>query len=101
MNQHVTQADDKGEVIPHLRFLRILVAALAGVMGIGIIAIVILLWFRLGSAPLPVLPDQIRLPADTRVDAVTFSQNWIVVVTDDGQILLFDQDGTLRDQVAP
>jgi len=84
-----------------LRWLRILVTSLAAVMGIGVLAIVALLWLRLSQAPLPVLPDQIALPEGAVPAAVTFARDWIVVVTEAGEILLYDQQGRLRDQASP
>ena len=31
----------------------------------------------------------------------TFARNWIVVVTDAGEVLLYDRSGALRDRVQP
>lgn len=87
--------------MPELRLLRALVTGLALVMGVGMIALVALLWVRLGHPVLPDLPDMIALPAGTRADAVTFARDWIVVVTDAGEVLLFDRSGALRDRVQP
>lgn len=84
-----------------VRYLRALVTGLAVVMGLGILAIVAILWLRLGAAPLPALPDTITLPQGATAEAVTFARNWIVVVTQNGEILLYDQAGTLRDQLSP
>ncbi|MTH76231.1 hypothetical protein GL286_00635 [Paracoccus aestuariivivens] len=83
-----------------LRWLRILVTSLAAVMGIGVLAIVALLWLRLSEAPLPDLPDQIVLPEGATAAAVTFARDWIVVVTEAGEILLYDQQGRLKDQAS-
>lgn len=87
--------------VPELRFLKTLVTGLSLVMGFGMIAIVALLWIRLGEAPLPALPDQIALPDGASAEAVTFARNWIVVVTGGGEVLLYDQNGALRDRVQP
>lgn len=85
-----------------LRYLRALVTLLAGVMGLGMIAVVAILWLRLsGGAPLPELPAQITLPEGAQPAALTFAHNWIVVVTDGGEVLLYDRDGGLRDRVQP
>ena len=83
-----------------LRWLRFLVTALAAVMGIGVLAIVALLWLRLSEAPLPQLPDRISLPAGAKPAAVTFARDWIVVVTEAGEVLVYDQQGRLKDQAA-
>lgn len=87
--------------VPELRLLKALVTGLALVMGLGMIAIVALLWMRFGQAALPELPANIDLPAGVGVDAVTFARDWIVVVTDTGEVLLYDRSGGLRDRVQP
>lgn len=87
--------------MPELRLLRWLVTGLALVMGLGMIAIVALLWMRLGQPVLPDLPAAITLPDDARPEAVTFARDWIVVVTDAGEVLLYDRSGALRDRVQP
>lgn len=85
-----------------LRYLRRLVTLLALVMGLGMIAVVAILWLRLsGGAPLPELPAQIALPEGAKPAALTFARDWIVVVTDSGEILLYDREGSLRDRVQP
>ena len=98
--------DDKAEAevaeaLPMLRWLRIMVTALAVVMGLGIMAIVALLWLRLSAPVLPDLPEAITLPAGAAPAAVTFARDWIVVVTEAGEVLLYDHQGRLRDRVAP
>lgn len=87
--------------MPELRLLRWLVTGLALVMGLGMIAIVALLWLRLGQPALPGLPDGIVLPDGAQAEAVTFARDWIVVVTDAGEVLLYDRSGTLRDRLQP
>ena len=99
-------ADDKREAgpeeaLPMLRWLRILVTSLAVVMGVGVLAIAALLWLRLSEAPLPELPPEIALPEGARAAAVTFARDWIVVVTEAGEVLLYDRQGRLRDRVQP
>ena len=89
------------EALPMLRWLRILVTSLAVVMGVGVLAITALLWLRLSEAPLPELPEQIALPAGTTVAAVTFARDWVVVVTEAGEVLLYDRQGRMRDRVQP
>ncbi len=84
-----------------LRWLRWLVTSLAVVMGVGVLAITGLLWLRLSEAPLPELPDQIALPANAKPAAVTFARDWVVVVTETGEVLLYDRQGNLRDRVQP
>ena len=91
-----------------LRFLKILVAALAATMILGLIAIVALLVIRLpattavGPAPLPALPPAVRLPAGATASAVTFGKGWVAVVTGAGAILIYDSaTGALRQTVTP
>lgn len=84
-----------------LGYLRALVTSLAVVMGVGIVAIVAILWLRLGTAPLPELPDAIKLPEGATAEAVTFARNYTVVVTDAGEVLLYDREGKLKDRLQP
>ncbi len=84
-----------------LRWLRILVTALALVMGLGVLVIAALLWLRLSVAPLPELPPQIALPQGAAPAAVTFARDWLVVVTETGEVLLYDRQGRLRQRVQP
>lgn len=87
--------------MPLLRYLRALVTGLAVVMGVGILAIVAILWLRLGGgAALPELPANIALPEGAEVAALTFAKGWIVVVTEKGEILLYDREGQLRDSAS-
>ncbi len=84
-----------------LRWLRILVTSLAAVMGLGVLVIAALLWLRLSEAPLPELPDSVTLPEGATPAAVTFARDWLVVVTETGEVLLYDRQGRLREQVQP
>ncbi|WP_342748792.1 DUF6476 family protein [Pararhodobacter marinus] len=77
-----------------LRFLKILVTTLTVVMILGLLTIVGLLVTRLGGpAPLPALPDSVILPEGAAPAAVTFARDWLVVVTEDGEILLYRPEG--------
>jgi len=84
-----------------LRWLRFLVTALAAVMGLGVLVIAALLWLRLSQPPLPELPGQVALPEGARPAAVTFARDWLVVVTETGEVLLYDKQGRLRETVQP
>ncbi|MEI4486730.1 DUF6476 family protein [Frigidibacter sp. MR17.14] len=90
---------------PELRFLKILVSALAGVMIVGLLAIVALLVIRFSSAPeVPRLPEAVVLPDDAKAKAVTFGTGWYAVVTDQDEILVFDAGSgeiTQRVKIAP
>ena len=93
--------NETAKAVPELRFLKRLVSGLALVMGFGMIALVALLWLRLGQPVLPELPANINLPEGALPDAVTFARDWIVVVTDAGEVLLYDRSGSLRDKIQP
>ncbi len=74
--------------------LRILVPLLLMVMIGGIVVITWLLVTRLGQKPvLPALPSSIVLPEGARPQAVTFAREFVVVVTEDGEILLYARTG--------
>ena len=88
------------KAVPELRFLKTLVTGLTLVMGLGMVAVVALLWLRLDQPVLPELPDNIKLPDNVQVQAVTFAPDWIVVVTGDAQVLLYDRSGALKQSVA-
>lgn len=90
---------EAAKAVPELRFLKTLVTGLTLVMGLGMVAIVVLLWTRLGQPMLPELPDSITLPEGTTAEAVTFARDWIVVVTDGGEVLLYDREGRLKDRI--
>ncbi|WP_295534229.1 DUF6476 family protein [uncultured Thioclava sp.] len=86
---------------PDLRFLKLLVTVLAGVMILGLVAIVTLLVIRLQTpSPLPQIPSQITLPAGAHPEAVTFARGYTVVVTDQGDVLVYSATGAQLAQVA-
>ena len=81
------------EVDPSLvRYLKLLVTALAGVMIVGLVAVISLLVIRL-QADVPPLPSRITLPEGTKAQAFTQGENWFAVVTEDERILIFSRDG--------
>jgi Family of unknown function (DUF6476) len=82
---------DAAGLSPDLRFLKWLVAALAGTMIAGLITIVALLVTRLpDAATRPSLPNGITLPDGAKAEAVTFGRGWLAVVTDKGEIIVLD-----------
>ena len=85
--------DDTPKLPADLRFLKLLVTTLMGVMILGLLAIVWLLVTRLGAPPLPVLPESVVLPQGARPAAVTFARDWLVVVTDQGVVLVYPAAG--------
>lgn len=101
MGEDDTDWKRAAKAVPELRLLKALVTGLAVVMGLGMVAIVALLWMRLGQPVLPDLPAAIDLPEGAAPAAVTFARDWTVIVTEAGEVLLYDRRGTLRQQVAP
>ncbi len=87
---------------PDLRWLKRLVIVLTLVMIIGLILILGLLVTRLGLAPAPVaLPESVTLPEGARAEAVTLARDWVLVVTDGDEVLLYDRGtGALRHRMA-
>ena len=71
-------------------------------MIVGVITVVGLLVTRMpdGRAQAPVVPSELAMPAGARAAAVTFGKGWVAVVTTDDRILVFDDKGALRQQVA-
>lgn len=84
--------------MPHLRYLKALVTGLAVVMGLGIVAIVALLWLRLGPTS-PPLPQEMTLPMDEEAEAVTQTSTRTIVLTKSGLVLVYDRAGTLQQTV--
>lgn len=75
--------------------------ALTLTMIVGVITVVALLVTRMPGAiqPSAPLPDQITLPAGVRPVAITQGVQWFAVVTSDERILIFNRDGSLRQEV--
>ncbi|WP_299925929.1 DUF6476 family protein [uncultured Pelagimonas sp.] len=96
------QGDNTGDNLPEppqLRFLRLLVTVLTGVMIAGIVLILGLIWHRYNNARAP-LPEVITLPGGATATAYTQGPDWYAVVTDDNQILIFDRaSGKLRQEI--
>ena len=85
---------------PSLRFLRGLVIVLMITMICGVITVVWLLVTRMPDANAsPVPPKGLALPAGAVPTAVTAGQGWMAVVTEDQRILIFNTDGSLRQEV--
>lgn len=84
---------EEKDVDPSLvRYLKLLVTTLAGVMIVGLVAVIALLVIRL-NADVPPLPARITLPEGTKAQAFTQGENWFAVVTEDERILIFARDG--------
>ncbi len=85
---------------PSVTLLKWLVIGLTASMIGGVITVVWLLVTRLPiPASAPALPEALALPAGASAEAVTMGRNWIGVVTADGRILIFNRDGTLRQEI--
>jgi hypothetical protein len=99
----MSQSSANGPLPPDLRLLKALVTTLLVVMILGLLAIVWLLVTRLGTpAPLPDLPAAVILPEGARAVAVTFATDWLVVVTDAGEVLVYPRaGGAAVSRVAP
>ncbi|MDO6478321.1 DUF6476 family protein [Shimia thalassica] len=74
----------------NLRFLRLLVTGLTGIMMVGLVVVVALIVIRLNDNG-PTMPEQITLPDGVSATAITIGQGWWAVVTDDQRILIYDQ----------
>lgn len=86
--------DDTPKLPADLRFLKVLVTVLTAVMIVGLVTVVGLLVTRLTMAPpLPELPASVELPEGAVPEAVTFARDWLVVVTDSGEVLLYAPTG--------
>ena len=82
-----------------LRFLKLLVTVLTGVMIVGVVVVIFLLVTRFTSQP-PALPDRITLPDGATASAFTQGDQWFAVVTDDNRILIYDRvTGQLQQEV--
>lgn len=70
-------------------------------MIVGVITVVGLLVTRMpdGNAPIA-LPASLALPQGARPLAITQGPGWIGVVTQDSRLLIFRQDGSLRQEIA-
>lgn len=74
-------------------------------MIVGVITIVSLIVTRMPrpmqTPPVQIaLPDEIVLPEGSRPIAITRGAGWFAVVTSDDRILIFNPDGSLRQEVA-
>ncbi|KAA8609292.1 hypothetical protein AL036_04365 [Salipiger aestuarii] len=92
-------ADEKLPEPANLRFLRLLVTVLTGVMIAGLLTLLGLVVIRYTNARAP-LPDAITLPDGARATAYTQGSDWYAVVTQGDEILIFDRaTGSLRQTI--
>ncbi len=68
----------------------------------GVITVVGLLVTRMPQAfgGLPEVPESLEMPEGAKARAVTFANDMIAVVTEDGRILIFTAEGRLRQEIA-
>ncbi|MEM6618096.1 MAG: DUF6476 family protein [Pseudomonadota bacterium] len=83
----------------NLRLLRRLVTVLTAVMILGLLAVVVTFVMRFPTPGQVAVPEGLALPAGVTVAAYTQGPDWAAVVTDDGRILIFHNDGRLRQEV--
>ncbi len=90
-----------GDLPPGLRWLKGLVTVLTVTLILGVITIVGLLVTRLPRpAAAPDFPASLALPEGAQPEAITRGPGWIGVVTADGRIFIFEEDGTPRQEIA-
>ena len=96
------QAPDRdGQLPPSLRWLKALVFILTLTTIGGVITVVAVIVTRMPkalTAPVTV-PEALALPEGTRAAAFTQAKDWLAVVTEDGRLLIFERDGTFRQEV--
>ncbi|WP_370284552.1 DUF6476 family protein [Pseudooceanicola nanhaiensis] len=74
----------------NLRFLRLLVTVLTGVMLAGLILIIALIVIRFRDTA-PPLPADITLPDGATPTAVTLAERMVLVVSADGRLFVYDR----------
>ena len=98
----MSQTPDPDEQLPeptNLRFLRLLVTVLTGVMIAGLLAILAMIVIQYRTTRVP-LPEIITLPDGTTATAYTQGSDWYAVVTADDEILIFDRaSGEIRQRI--
>lgn len=83
-----------------MRWLKRLVIVLTTVMIAGFCLLIGTLVVKLNADPVP-LPDRLALPGGASATAYTQGDGWAAVVTDQGEILIYDlATGALRQRVA-
>lgn len=96
----MTDTPPDARLPPALRFLKWLVIVLMITMIAGVITITGVLVTRMPDANAPIrLPDGLALPKGATPAALTMGQGWIGVVTTDQRLLIFNTDGSLRQEI--
>ena len=78
----------------NLRFLQRLVTLLTLSMIVGILTIAALLAFKLRSENIN-FPQTLTLPDGTKPIAFTQTKDWYSIITEENEILIYRNDGTL------
>lgn len=65
----------------------------------GVITIVGLLVTRMPDGAGPALPENLTLPGGAVAEAVTVAKDMVLVVTQDGRVLVFGRDGQFRQEI--
>jgi hypothetical protein len=83
-----------------LRLLKWLVMVLTATMIVGVITVVGLLVTRMPQVRAPLsLPSELTLPEGVKAQSVTMGEDWIGVVTSDNRLLIFNRDGSMRQEI--
>ena len=83
-----------------VRFLKWLVTVLTLTMILGVLTIVALFVMRFADATSVDVPSDVVLPEGARATAFTPGEGWFAVVTDQGEILIYDRvTGVLRQRI--
>ena len=69
-------------------------------MIVGFIVLIGFLVTRFPGSNSLTMPDQITLPDGTMPVAFTQTADWYAIVTNDNTILIYNPDGTLRQEIA-
>jgi len=77
---------------PTIKFLKLLVTVLAGVMIIGFVIIVSLFILNFRTSHIPI-PATIELPSSASPVAYTQTKNWYAIITDQDEIFIYDKAG--------
>lgn len=85
-----------------VRFLKRLVTGLTVTMIAGVLIVIALLVTQITRAPAPLaLPESVALPEGATLKAFTVTDDWWIVVTGNGQILVHDRaSGALLTEIS-
>jgi len=87
------------EEVRSLRFLRLLVTVLTSVMIVGFVILIGYLVTQFPRTGGTIEVPNLTLPEGASAVAYTQGSDWVAVVTDQDEILIFNTDGSLRQRV--